>query len=128
MFNDLLLVPRSLPCSHFSCSHLYPGYGELPVVNPVPGTVLFLGGILGKENSKLQITVYIWYPGYGELLVISPCIWRCGGSLVALQTTEAVVPGSNPASLTAENSEDRQSHCVYCRISGQRGRPPPEAK
>ena len=26
---------------------------------------------------------------------------------------EAVVPGSNPASLTVENSEDRQSHCVY---------------
>ena len=37
-----------------------------------------------------------------------------GGSLVALQTTEAVVPGSNPASLTVKNSEDRQSHCVYC--------------
>ena len=54
--------------------------------------------------------------------------WRCGGSSVALQTTEAVVPGSNPASLTVENSEDRQSHCVYCKISGQRGRPPPEAK
>ena len=33
---------------------------------------------------------------------------RCGGSLVALQTTEAVVPGSNPASLTVKNSEDRQ--------------------
>ena len=54
--------------------------------------------------------------------------WRCGGSLVALQTAEAVVPGSNPASLTVENSEDRQSHCVYCKISGQRGRPPPGAK
>ena len=27
-----------------------------------------------------------------------------GGSLVALQTTEAVVPGSNPASLTVDNS------------------------
>ena len=53
---------------------------------------------------------------------------RCGGSLVALQTTEAVVPGSNPASLTVENSEDRQSHCVYCKISGQSGRPPPKAK
>ena len=39
-----------------------------------------------------------------------------------------VVPGSNPASLTVENSEDRQSHCVYCKISGQRGRPLPEAK
>ena len=54
--------------------------------------------------------------------------WRCGGSSVALQTTEAVVPGSNPASLKAENFEDRQSHCVYCKISGARGRPPPEAK
>ena len=55
---------------------------------------------------------------------------RCGGSLVALQTTEAAVPGSNSASLTVENSEDRQSHCVlvYCKISGQRGRPPPRAK
>ena len=27
---------------------------------------------------------------------------RCGGSLVALHTTEAVVTGSNPASLTVE--------------------------
>ena len=44
------------------------------------------------------------------------------------QTTEAVVLGSNPPSLTLENSEDRQNHCVYCKISGQRGRPPPEAK
>ena len=44
--------------------------------------------------------------------------------MVALQTAEAVVPGSNPASLTVENSEDRQSHCEYCKISGQRGRPP----
>ena len=47
--------------------------------------------------------------------------------MVALQTTEAVVPGSYPASFTVENSEDRQSHCVYCKISGQRGTPPPEA-
>ena len=45
----------------------------------------------------------------------------CSGSLVGLQTTEAGVPGSNPASLTVENSEDRQSHC---KVSGQRGRPP----
>ena len=30
-----------------------------------------------------------------------------------LRTTEAVVPGSNSASLTVENSEDRQFHCVY---------------
>ena len=52
----------------------------------------------------------------------------CGGSLAALQTTEAVVPGSNPASLTVNNSEDRQSHCVYCKISGQRVKPPPETK
>ena len=39
--------------------------------------------------------------------------WRCGGSLVAFQTTKAVISGSNPASLTLENSEDRQSHCVH---------------
>ena len=44
--------------------------------------------------------------------------------LVVLQTTEAVVPGSNPASLRVENSEDRQSHCAYCKILGQRERPP----
>ena len=37
--------------------------------------------------------------------------WLIG---IALQTTKAVVPGSNPASLTMKNSEDRQSHCVYC--------------
>ena len=61
--------------------------------------------------------------------------WRCGGSSemwwvirCVLQTTETVVPGSYPASLTLKNSEDRQSHCVYCKISGKRGRPTPEAK
>ena len=54
--------------------------------------------------------------------------WICDGSLVALQTTEAVVPGSNPASLTLENSEDRQSHCVYCKISMQKGKPLLEAR
>ena len=51
--------------------------------------------------------------------------WRCGGSLVALQTPEAVVPGSNPASLTVENSENRQSHGVYVvhnTILGQKGK------
>ena len=38
---------------------------------------------------------------------------------VALQTTEAMVPGSNPASLTVKNSEDRQrSHCVYLKNLG----------
>ena len=47
--------------------------------------------------------------------------WGCGGSLVALQTSEAVVPGSNPASLTVENSEDRQSHCVQYTVKS-RGR------
>ena len=36
----------------------------------------------------------------------------CGGSWAALQTTEAVVP----ASLTVNNSEDRQSHCVMCNV------------
>ena len=53
---------------------------------------------------------------------------RCGSSLVAHQTTEAVVPGSYPVSLTVENSADRQSHCVYCNISGYGGKSPPEAK
>ena len=43
--------------------------------------------------------------------------------MVAFQTTEPVVSGSNPASM--ENSEDRQSHCVYSKISGQRGTPSP---
>ena len=41
--------------------------------------------------------------------------------MAALLTTEAVVPGLNPASLTVEISEDRQSHCVYCKISGKEG-------
>ena len=43
---------------------------------------------------------------------------------------QAVVPGSNPASLTKENSEDRQSVLVpvYSKISRQRGKPPPETK
>ena len=31
-------------------------------------------------------------------------------------------PGSNPTSLTVKNPEDRQSDCVYCKISGQRGK------
>ena len=39
-------------------------------------------------------------------VVAHPEMWwlirRCGGSLVALQTTEALVPGSNTASLTVE--------------------------
>ena len=52
--------------------------------------------------------------------------WLIG---IALQTTKAVVPGSNPASHTVKNSEDRQrSHCVYLKISGQREGPPPERK
>ena len=36
--------------------------------------------------------------------------WRCGGSLVALQTTEAEIPGSNPATITVENSEGREGN------------------
>ena len=43
------------------------------------------------------------------------------GLVVLLQTTESVVPGSNPASFTVENSEDRQNRCVNCNL-------PPEAK
>ena len=39
-------------------------------------------------------------------------VLKCGGLLVALQTTETVVPSSNPASLTVKNSEDRQGRCV----------------
>ena len=35
-------------------------------------------------------------------------------------TSEAVVPGSNLASLTVENFEDRQGHSVYCKIFGYR--------
>ena len=42
-------------------------------------------------------------------------IWRCGGLfrrseglLVTLKTIEAVIPRSNPAYLTVENSADRQ--------------------
>ena len=38
--------------------------------------------------------------------------------MVVLQTTEAVVPGLNPVSLTVENSEDRQSHFAYCKNLG----------
>ena len=46
----------------------------------------------------------MWWP-FGDV-VAHPEMWwlirRCGGSLVALQTTEALVPGSNTASLTVE--------------------------
>ena len=54
----------------------------------------------------------------------------CGGSLVALQATDTVVPGLNPASLIVENSEYRQGHySMYSvKISGQRCKPTPEAK
>ena len=46
-----------------------------------------------------------------------------------LQTTEAVVLGSKPAFLTVERSEDRQTLSIlYCKISGQRGKPPLKAK
>ena len=34
--------------------------------------------------------------------VVAHWHWRCGDSLVAFQTTEAVVPGSNPAHLTVK--------------------------
>ena len=47
-------------------------------------------------------------------------MWRCDGSLVALQTIETVVSGSDPVSLTVKNSEDRQSHHLYCKMAGQR--------
>ena len=53
---------------------------------------------------------------------------RFGGQLVALQTTEAVVPGSNPASLTVKYPEDRHGHCTYFKTLGQRWKPPSEAK
>ena len=38
--------------------------------------------------------------------------WLIGGR----QTHEAVVPGSNLAWLTVENSEDRRGHCVLCSV------------
>ena len=48
--------------------------------------------------------------------------WRCGGSLVALQTSEAEVPGSNPASLY----EDRQSQCAIVHtVKSRVARDPP---
>ena len=52
--------------------------------------------------------------------------WRCGGSLVVLQTTEAVVvPGSNPASLTVEKLRGQaESLCMYTVKSRGRGGPP----
>ena len=46
---------------------------------------------------------------------------RCGGLLVALQTILSQwSQSSNSASLTVKNSEDRQSHSVYCKIFGYR--------
>ena len=48
------------------------------------------------------------------------------------ETTETVVPGSNPLSLTdtVENSEDKQGHCSVftVKISEQRIKPTPKAK
>ena len=54
-----------------------------------------------------------------EHLVIQ-CCGSISGSLKVFQPTEAVVPGSNPASPTVKHSEDRQSQCVYHRISTAR--------
>ena len=52
---------------------------------------------------------------------------RCGGSLLALQTPEAVVPGSNRH--LPQWAEDRQSHCVYCTAKSLgREKPPSESK
>ena len=39
--------------------------------------------------------------------------------MVVHQTTEAVVPGSYPASLPVKNSEDRQNHCVLYTVKSQ---------
>ena len=60
---------------------------------------------------------------FGDLIAVAR--WICGCSedvmahLVALQTTEAVNPSSNPASPTVDknSNEDRQGHCVYFKIS-----------
>ena len=49
-------------------------------------------------------------------------------SLAALQTTEAVVSGSNPTSLTVEKTLRTGRVTVYTvKISGQKGKPPPGA-
>ena len=50
---------------------------------------------------------------------------RCDGSKAALQTTQAVVPGSNTASFTRENSWEWKSHCVCCKIRKERKTSPP---
>ena len=47
--------------------------------------------------------------------------------MVACQTSEAEGPGSNPASPTMILGRCRII-VVYCKISGKRGEPPPEAK
>ena len=59
--------------------------------------------------------VFVWFSGR---FIDS---WRCGGSKdlwwhvgIALQTPG---PGSIPASRTVENNENKQSHCVYFKIS-----------
>ena len=49
------------------------------------------------------------------------------GGVVALQTAKAVVLVLIWHFSQWKNSEDRQIHCVYCKISGQRGKPPLEA-
>ena len=72
-----------------------------------------------------------WPVPYVPIIGIWRCdgsFWRCGGSLVALQTIETVVSGSDPVSLTVKNSEDRQSHHLYCKMAGQREKPTLEAE
>ena len=44
---------------------------------------------------------------------------RCGDVVAHWQRSRLLVSGSNPASLTVKNSEDWESHCVNCKISGQ---------
>ena len=46
--------------------------------------------------------------------------------MVALKTTEAMVPGSNPAATIVENSENRLSHNVTS--GGNEGNPPTRRK
>ena len=103
------------------CSYGYTkcSYGHTKLETPVPVRTLKLGD-LGHGQGLEGVGPCSEKRGAAAAATTQQEMWWRIGTVV-LQTSEAVVPGSNPASLTVENSEDRQSHCVLYTVKS-RGR------